>query len=250
MDPLIPMNPSDPGARTAPNSAINPDSYANRDYRMKSTLLWDYEKIMGLTSNKETGHVVFIYKTWNQKITIDGIEYTTFNDGATNRTGYDFRKFIRNYGGAGRGEGDYNWPVMRLADVYLMYAEATNEVNGPQADAIELVNKIRHRGNLPALAAEKTADKDSFFDAIEQERIIELFAEGHRLWDIRRWRAIERVFVPPYTEGKWTIDTHGADQQRFFNNANELTYERCYLWRIPPSERDRNPNLTQNKPWN
>jgi len=138
---------------------------------------------------------------------------------------------------------------MRLADVYLMYAEATNEINGPQADAIELVNKVRHRGNLPPLKADKTADKESFFDAIEQERIVELFAEGQRAFDIRRWRAIERVFGAPYGDGKWFIDTHGAKIERFFFNASERTYERCYIYRIPESERERNPNLTQNEPW-
>lgn len=248
-EPLVPMNPAAPGARTAPNSALNPDSYANRDYRMKATLLWDYEMIMGMLTLQETGFSPFIYKTWNQLVNIGGKTYRSFNDGGTNRTGYQFRKFIRNYAGQGRSDGDYNWPVMRLADVYLMYAEATNELHGPQPDAIDLVNKIRHRGNLPPLSAAKTADKKSFFDAIEQERIVELVAEGHRMWDLRRWRALERVWGPPYGDGKWTIDTHGAQQQRFFFNAPELTYQRCYLFRIPPSERDRNPNLTQNSPW-
>jgi hypothetical protein len=76
-------------------------------------------------------------------------------------------------------------------------AEATNEINGPQADAIDLLNKIRRRGNLPALKAEKTADKVTFFAAIEQERIVELFGEGQRGFDLRRWRAIERVWNPP-----------------------------------------------------
>jgi hypothetical protein len=248
-EPLVPMNPATPGARTAPNSALNPDSYANRDYRMKATLLWDYEMIMGMLTLQETGFSPFIYKTWNQLVNINGKTYRSFNDGGTNRTGYQFRKFIRNYAGQSRSDGDYNWPVMRLADVYLMYAEATNELHGPQPDAIDLVNKIRHRGNLPPLSAAKTADKKSFFDAIEQERIVELVAEGHRMWDLRRWRALERVWGPPYGDGKWTIDTHGAQQQRFFFNAPELTYQRCYLFRIPPSERDRNPNLTQNSPW-
>ena len=248
-EPLVPMNPATPGARTAPNSALNPNSYANRDYRMKATLLWDYEMIMGMLTLQETGFSPFIYKTWNQLVNINGKTYRSFNDGGTNRTGYQFRKFIRNYAGQGRSDGDYNWPVMRLADVYLMYAEATNELHGPQPDAIDLVNKIRHRGNLPPLSAAKTADKKSFFDAIEQERIVELVAEGHRMWDLRRWRALERVWGPPYGDGKWTIDTHGAQQQRFFFNAPELTYQRCYLFRIPPSERDRNPNLTQNSPW-
>ncbi len=246
--PLIPMNPSVKGARTAPNSAVNPQSYAGRDYRMKASIMWDYERSIGLNSLKSTGWVPFIYKTYNQPIVIDGEKLTTYNTDGTN-SGYVFRKYLRNYPGQGRSDGDYAFPVMRLADVYLMYAEATNEISGPQADAIDLLNKIRHRGNLPPLAAAKTADKQVFFDAIEQERIIELLCEGQRGFDLRRWRAIERVWGAPYTDGVWRIDTHGANQQRYYQNSSERTYEQAYIFRIPPGERDRNPNLTQNTPW-
>ncbi|HBL75060.1 MAG: starch-binding protein [Bacteroidetes bacterium GWF2_42_66] len=245
---LIPTNPSTSGARTKLNSAVNPASYANRDYRMKASIMWDYEKCMSMLSLKETGWIPFIYKTWNASVTIDGVKYTSYNTDGCN-SGYVFRKFLRNYAGQGRSEGDYNWPVMRLADVFLMYAEATNEAYGPQTDAIALVNRIRHRGNLPPLAASKTADKASFFAAIEQERIVELLAEGHRGFDLRRWRAIDRVWCPPYGAGVWRIDTQGANQTRYFQNASELSYQQCYIFRIPPSERDRNPNLTQNTPW-
>jgi len=245
---LIPTNPTTAGARTKLNSAVNPASYANRDYRMKSSIMWDYEMSIGLASLKSTGMCPFIYKTWASTIVINGVSYITYNTDGTN-SGYVFRKFLRNYAGQGRSEGDYSYPVMRLADVYLMYAEATNEVNGPQADAIALVNKIRHRGNLPALAASKTGDKASFFSAIEQERIIELFAEGQRGFDLRRWRAIERVWCPPYGLGVWRIDTNGANQSQYFVNTSELAYQQCYIFRIPPGERNRNPNLTQNKPW-
>lgn len=247
LPPLTPMNPSVSGARTTPGSAVNPQSYANRDYRMKSSILWDYEMSAGLASLQFTGWVPYVYKTWNQKVTVNGTQYTTYN-GTTN-TGYVFRKFLRDYPGQGRNDGDYAWPVMRLADVYLMYAEATNEIDGPRADAIELVNKIRHRGNLPPLSAGKTASKEAFFSAIEQERIVELLLEGHRSFDLRRWRAYERVWGVPYSEGVWRIDTHGAQQSRYFQNASELEYQRCYIFRIPPSERERNPKLTQNKPW-
>jgi starch-binding outer membrane protein, SusD/RagB family len=245
---LIPMNPTAAGARTKLNSAVNPASYANRDYRMKSSIMWDYEMSVGLASLKSTGMCPFIYKTWASTITINGVSYITYNTDGTN-SGYVFRKFLRNYAGQGRSEGDYSYPVMRLADVYLMYAEATNEVNGPQADAIALVNKIRHRGNLPALAASKTGDKATFFSAIEQERIVELFAEGQRGFDLRRWRAIERVWCPPYGVGVWRIDTNGANQSQYFVNTSELAYQQCYIFRIPTGERNRNPNLTQNKPW-
>ncbi|WP_026632686.1 RagB/SusD family nutrient uptake outer membrane protein [Dyadobacter alkalitolerans] len=245
---LVPMNPADAGARTATNSAVNSQSYKNRDYRMKASIMWDYEVSVGLASLKSTGWTPFIYKTWNQPVTINGVKYTTYNTDGSN-SGYVFRKFLRNYAGQGRSDGDYNFPVMRLADVYLMYAEATNAVKGPTADAIALVNKIRHRGNLPALKAAKTANADAFFAAIEQERIVELLAEGHRGFDIRRWRAQERVWGAPYTEGIWRIDTHGANQQRYFQNTPERTYQQNYIFRIPPGERDRNPNLTQNTPW-
>ena len=245
---LIPMNPATAGARTKLNSAVNPASYANRDYRMKSSIMWDYEMSIGLTSLKSTGYTPFIYKTWNAPVTINGVAYTSYNTDAA-VYGYVFRKFLRNYGGLGRSEGDYSYPVMRLADVFLMYAEATNELNGPQADAIALLNQIRRRGNLPALKADKTASKDVFFAAIEQERIVELLGEGQRGFDIRRWRAIERVWCPPYGLGVWKLDSNAAQRDRYFQNTSELGYQQCYIFRIPPGERDRNPNLTQNKPW-
>ena len=246
--PLIPTNPTVAGARTKLNSAVNPASYANRDYRMKSSIMWDYEMSLGMISLASTGMCPFIYKSWAATVVINGVSYITYNTDGTN-SGYVFRKFLRNYAGQGRSDGNYSWPVMRLADVYLMYAEATNEINGPQADAIALVNKIRHRGNLPALASSKTGDKASFFSAIEQERIIELLAEGQRGFDLRRWRAIERVWCPPYGVGVWRIDTNGANQSQYFLNTSELAYQQCYIFRIPPGERNRNPNLTQNKPW-
>lgn len=250
--PLIPMNPTVPAsgnvARTTPNSAVNPNSYANRDYRMKSTIQWDYEVSQGSASQVSTGIVPFIYQTWAGTVNIGGINYITYNTDGCN-SGFVFRKFLRNYAGQGRSDGDLAWPVIRLADVYLMYAEATNEVSGPQADAIDLVNKVRRRGNLPALAATKTADRQTFFNAIEQERIVELIGEGQRSFDLRRWRAIERVWGGPGSAGVWRIDTWGANQTRYFQNTSDLEYKQDYIFRIPQSERDKNPNLTQNIPW-
>ena len=246
---LVQMNPTtNTTARTTLNSAVNPTSYANRDYRMKSTIMWDYEMCIGLTSLKSTGFSPYIYNTWAANVTLGGVNYITYNTDGTN-SGYVFRKFVRNYEGLGRSEGDYAYPVMRLADVYLMYAEASNEVSGPLADAVAVVNKVRARGALPALQAAKYANKQLFFDAIEQERIIELVAEGFRGFDLRRWRAIERVWGLPGGVGVWRQDTYGADRERFYLNASDLTYKQAYIFRIPPTERDRNPNLTQNIPW-
>ncbi len=246
---LIPMNPTqNAAARTTPNSALNPQSYLDRDYRMKATIQWDYEVSEGMISLQSTGKVPFLYRSWATQIDIGGEKFITYNTDGTN-SGYVFRKFVRNYAGQGRSDGDFAWPVIRLADVYLMYAEATNELNGPQPEAIDLVNRIRARGGLPVLAPEKTADKAAFFNAIEQERIVELVAEGHRGFDLRRWRALERVWGAPGGTGVWRIDTWGAQMQRYYQNANDRDYAQGYIFRIPPGERDRNPNLTQNIPW-
>src|SRR5215218_1351036 len=246
---LIPMNPTtNANARKALNSALNPASYANRDYRMKATIQWDYEMSIGMASLRSTGYVPFVYQKWAGKDTINGIEYITYNTDGTN-SGYVFRKFVRNYAGQGRSDGDFAWPVVRLADVYLMYAEATNEVSGPQQDAIDLVNKIRRRGNLPPLQIDKKDTKDHFFAAIEQERIVELVAEGQRSFDLRRWRAIERVWGPPGSPGLFRIDTWGAQPSRYYQNTSDREYQQNYIFRIPPGERDKNPKLTQNIPW-
>lgn len=249
--PLIPMNPSQRAdARTAPNSALNPASYANRDYRMKATLVWDYERMTGIdNSGQVTGDVVFVHKQNGSTVTIGGQTYNTCRYDS-NTHGYLFRKFVRNYGGALRDEGDMNWPVMRLADVFLMYAEADNEVNGPQATAIGLVNRIRQRGNLPPLAAAKTATKDDFFKAIEQERFVELMAEGKRSFDLRRWRMVESAWgVSVGCSGVYVKDTHGSNIQGWFINPTARDLERAYIFKIPQSELDRNAKLTQNRPW-
>lgn len=249
MEPLIPMNPfTDPDARTKLNSMVNPQSYADRDYRCKSSIVWDYEMTAGLIGLEFAGWCPYIHRLHNVRITIDGVEYVTFNSD-NGSWGYNYRKFLRNTAGLGRMEGDLAFCVMRLADVFLMYAEATNELNGPQADAIALVNRIRHRGNLPPLQPDKYSSKATFFDAIEQERIVELLAEGQRSFDQRRWRILEREFGPPNGPGIKFGDTHGRQLEEYWVNTDIREYEKCYIFRIPQSERDRNPNLTQNTPW-
>lgn len=227
-------------ARTRANSTLNPQTYLNRDYRMKSTIIWEGEVIQGLAGLANTSFIPFRYGS-------QGGTYIDYNSGTN--SGYLFRKFVRNYPGQGREEGDFTWPVIRLADVYLMFAEASNEVFGPTAEAVALVDKVRARGNLPALKPARFADPAAFFDAIEQERIVELILEGHRPFDLRRWRKIEAVWGQPYGPGRYTTQTWGNNITLYFQNATERTYQQCYIFKIPQSEIDRNPELKQNLPY-
>lgn len=232
--------------RNLENGACNPETYADRDYRLKSTMIWDNEVMIGIFDLKADGFRRFVFKTTSGSV--DGIEVI---NSSQCYTGLIPRKFVRNYDddNAFRDEGNFFWPVMRLADVYLMYAEASNEVDGPTQYAIDLVDKVRAKGNLPKLKSDKYATKEAFFDAIEQERIVELMFEGHRSFDIRRWRMMTKVWGPIQGPGKRYYNTHGSQIYHFFNNASDLEYKRQYIFKIPQEERDRNPKLTQNTPW-
>ncbi len=86
-----------------------------------------------------------------------------------------------------------NWPMIRLSDVLLMFAEAENELNnGPTAAAIAAFEKVRLRafaGNA-ALIGTTPTDYAGFFDAIMHERMLELGGEGIRKYDLIRWNKL------------------------------------------------------------
>jgi hypothetical protein len=119
-----------------------------------------------------------------------------------NYTGHSFRKYVpRDYCvySTNRNSGT-NYIIMRLADVYLMYAEINNNL-GYDAVASEYMNKVRRRayGFNPEII-EPTVDYSGFTgtqlrDSIREERFRELFAEGHRWFDIVRWRIVEEEII-------------------------------------------------------
>ena len=86
-----------------------------------------------------------------------------------------------------------NYTLLRYTDILLMKAECINELNGPTAEAVEIINRIRNRANLPDLTDTDTADKTSFFNALVEERRHELCFEGHRWFDLIRWGIAENV---------------------------------------------------------
>jgi len=233
-EPLVLANDSE-----LENGAINPETYEDRDYRMKATILWDGQKLLPVVGDAMGDSLEFRHG-FN-----DGVNYHNYGNA---RTGYIFRKWVRQEVPMFRSDGPQDFYLMRLADVFLMYAEAVNEVNGgPTPELFELVDRIRNRGNLPPLDRSQYNNYEAFFDAIEQERIVEFVAEGQRFFDIRRWRKAEEIWAQP--DGLVLYDTWGQRIRDEFVNAQQRDFERYYIFRIPPAERDRNPNLTQNEPW-
>src|SRR6202008_3121426 len=84
-----------------------------------------------------------------------------------------------------------------LADLYLMYAEALNEVKGYSTEDTHWINLVRERASLPTVEESwtnystdpsKYTTKEGLREIIQQERAIELMFEGHRYWDLKRWK--------------------------------------------------------------
>jgi hypothetical protein len=88
----------------------------------------------------------------------------------------------------------YNWPLIRFADVLLMFAEADNELNGPTTAARNALLLVRTRGfggNATRAALNlNTSTKADMFNAIVDERLLEFGAEGIRKYDLLRWNLL------------------------------------------------------------
>lgn len=123
-------------------------------------------------------------------------------------------------------ESAKNIPVIRFAEILLIYAEALNEDQAsPSTEAYAAINRVRRRAGLANLV---NLDQNTFREAVYQERRLELMFEFQRWFDLVRTK---RMVAALQAAGK----TNAA--------------EKHYLYPIPQRERDLNPKLTQNKGW-
>ncbi|HEX7903898.1 MAG TPA: RagB/SusD family nutrient uptake outer membrane protein [Chitinophagaceae bacterium] len=152
---------------------------------------------------------------------------------------------------------EYPWPEMRVADLYLLYAEALNEVSGPGSETYNWINQVRARAGLNTVESSwanfssdnsKYTTKTGLRDIIQQERLIELAFEGQRFWDLRRWKKAHTVMSAP-VKG-W--DTEQADAASYYKEVilfNQNFRIRDYFWPIEINELLRNKKLVQNTGW-
>ena len=170
-----------------PASGFNPaDPWSNRDPRFYKTIVVDGDKMANSTAAGADQFAQF-YNGGRHRTT------------ATCITGF----YSNKYWGLTCNKFDLGWsnnqlqwqvPILRLADVYLMYAEAVLQGYGtPQSSApgcitaLDAVNKIRQRATVPGLDPKFTASKDAFMEQLVVERAVELSFENLRWNDLRRW---------------------------------------------------------------
>ncbi|MDO4818771.1 MAG: RagB/SusD family nutrient uptake outer membrane protein [Prevotella sp.] len=126
----------------------------------------------------------------------------TRDDNMASRTGYYTQKLIPHT--SNKFDGDYNWggalqaylPYMRLADIYLMYAEACTAA-GNTLKAVEAINVLRKRVGVDPVNSMIASDKNKLMDEVRRERACELAFEGFRWNDLQRWILLT---VAPYNK--------------------------------------------------
>jgi hypothetical protein len=151
----------------------------------------------------------------------------------------------------------YPWPEMRMADLYLLYSEALNEMSGPGDEAYKWINLVRARAGLNSVQnswtnyskdPSKYTTKSGFRSIIQQERAIELAFEGQRYWDLKRWKTAH-IVLNNYIKG-WDITQKDAvsyyKQVLLFDQRFGL---KDYFWPIELAEMRINKNLVQNPGW-
>jgi hypothetical protein len=176
-------------------------------------------------------------------------------------TGIAIKKIVHPESGTGNTVRvvKYPWPIIRLADLYLMVAEASNEYNGPSQEVYDALNKIRTRAGLPNIQdvwsngtivkdVGKHTDQFGLRQIIQQERLIELCFEGHRYYDLIRWKRAEDFFQLPIQgwdviKNRTDFYTLGIVQPRDWQSPRDN------LFPLPLVELTVNPNLIQNPGW-
>lgn len=159
------------GPQTWPASGDNANQlYAELDPRFKQSVGYN-----GAKWNNEVGNLQMYIKA-------DG---KPAPNGGDRGGGQWMRKFLPQSVTWASYGATLNWPVFRLAEFYLNYAEALNEAHGPSAEVYNAINAIRSRSGMPPLAG---LSQQALRDAIRRERAVELAFEEHRYWDVRRWK--------------------------------------------------------------
>jgi hypothetical protein len=151
----------------------------------------------------------------------------------------------------------YSWPVIRMADLYLLYAESLNEAEGPSTEVYRWIDSVRVRAGIPRVADAWTnysnnpsayTNQTGLRQIIHTERTIELAFEGQRFWDQKRWKEAEKNWREPILG--WNIAQ--SDPLKYYQVTtlfNRTFQLRDYFWPVAENDLMVNKNLVQTPGW-
>ncbi|MES2653105.1 MAG: RagB/SusD family nutrient uptake outer membrane protein [Bacteroidota bacterium] len=213
--------------------------YANRDPRLAANVITPYSTYLGVFNSTNTT----VTSRWPYRS--EGALGGDLRTDTQSFFYYLFRKFV--YEGTtetiDRVNGPIDFPIIRYADVLLMWAEALNEQN-LISEAGAKVNEVRGRAGLALLNSSPltaVTDQASMRDRIRNERRVEFPNEGINFYDEMRWKTWkDKVFAP----GNGVKQIWGSVVYPYLFKGDYI-----YNWPIPQEEIERNPALKQNSGW-
>jgi starch-binding outer membrane protein, SusD/RagB family len=231
---------------TDPTSGYDPQNpYVNRDPRFKADIVYD---------GRPYGNPAFFQDRYGVGSTnaaeffeggLDSPQgWDTWNNSVTR---YAFRKYCdTTYNFNNETQTNKFWVVSRLAEIYLNYAESQYYL-GKEAVSIEYLNLLRQRAGiknpLPVLTGTELENK------IRNERQVELCLEGHRYYDVRRWKIADVTENKPLMGVVITKDATGKRTFTYTKVQDRIFKPQHYLLPIPKEEINRT-KLVQNPGYN
>lgn len=235
--------------------------YVNREPRFYASIGYNgsFWEGTSATNNAVKNFVVEYYFDGNEGRGSDAENYTL--------TGYVIKKFLNPEDNLAYGGGSLQtrkvYLLFRLAEVYLNYVEALNELSGSYtfygqhvsrntAEISKYLNMIRYRAGLPGVSALELSDQVTARLKLRRERQIELAFEGRRFFDTRRWKIAETEDNQPVLG--MNINATKANREEFFKRTLVRDLKRNfsrkqYIWPIPRTDIVKNKNIVQNPGW-
>lgn len=222
------------------NEARIKKAFENRDPRLAATVITPYSEYLGYMDGSGDNIVTMRWPFRSEAV-------TGFRDLRTDTPSYLYylnRKWVYEGGNeiTNREYGPTDFPLIRLADVILLKAEAY-ALSDNLSKAMTEVNRIRSRAGMPDITTANTPSKEYLVNRIINERRVELFNEGHSLFDeFRRgtWK-----------QTKFTTPTQGVAHAwgDIVSSYSAPTDDQAKYWPLPASEIQQNSSLTQNTGW-
>lgn len=219
------------------NAAMASSPYVNREKRFYASILYNGASWKNRTINTTPDNFTEGYSP-----------YAVTAEPRKTVTGYYIRKMLDPVNSTFVvNKSDQSWIEMRYAELLLIHAEAKAKLNDIGAAQTSL-NRVRTRAGLPNTTAATTAQ---LMMAIEHERKVELAFEGHRYWDLRRWRKAHIVLNGVrFTGHKVTPSGTGFKYEVVSaDNMNRQFTPALYYLPIITNELQNNAALTQIQGW-
>jgi hypothetical protein len=239
------------------NNEITPTHNLVSDYEYKSTA---YPDSIYTNRDPRLGYsIVTNNSNWNgRQIQIWEGGTDAYNKANVSQTGYYLKKFLNeNLNLVDEDQKQRSWIIFRYGEILLDYAEAMNEAYGPDDNngfsltAREAVNMIRSRPGveMPDVVA---VNQSEMRDKIKHERRIELAFEGHRYWDLVRWKDAETALNTTITGVIPTMNLSDSTFTYTVIDIEDRVFQspKMYIYPIPQSEISKsNGTLQQNPGW-